>query len=410
MNFPALQNKNFRIYISGQSISLIGTFMQQLAMSWMIYRLTESPKWLGIAGFTAQIPTLIFGLFTGVIVDHVNRHRLLMMTQCLAALQAITLAVLTLTGTVALWHLLVLEFFLGTVNAFELTARQAFVVQLVDNKKDLPNAITINSSVIQLSRLLGPAIGGSLIAIIGEGMCFLINGISYISVFIALYFMKVKKYVPPKFERNQFFNEMGVGFKTIFTNPNNRAIVVFLLVISFFGMPYAAFFPALAQKAVHPGAQALGWISSCVGVGSLTSALYLSTKKGAPTLAKIASFAAFVFAIALLSISFLSSFAIILFFVFLTGATLVLQLASCNIMIQSTIDDDKRGRVMSIFNISLLGVAPLGSLLMGYVAEHLTLEIAMLINAIFCLLGALYFLSKSNTVDQYVLSKYAKNL
>lgn len=407
MIFPALENKNFRIYIGGQSISLIGTFMQQLAMSWMIYHLTQSPKWLGIAGFTAQIPTLIFGLFSGVIVDHVNRHRLLMLTQCLAALQAITLAVLTLTGTVALWHLLALEFFLGTVNAFELTTRQAFVVQLIDNKKDLPNAITINSSVIQLSRLLGPAIGGSLIAIIGEGMCFLINGISYLSVFFALYSMKVKEYIPPKFERNKFLHELNVGFKTIYSNPNNRAIIIFLLIISFFGMPYAAFFPALAQKAANPSAQALGWISSCVGVGSLMSALYLSTRKGSPTYAKVASFAAFLFAIALLSISFLNSFAIILFFVFLTGATLVLQLASCNIMIQSTIDDDKRGRVMSIFNISLLGVAPLGSLLMGYVAEHLSLEKAMLINAIFCLLGALYFLSKSNKVNEYVATKTA---
>lgn len=407
MAFPALENKNFRIYIGGQSISLIGTFMQQLAMSWMIYRLTESPKWLGIAGFTGQIPTLIFGLFSGVIVDHFNRHRLLMLTQCLAALQALVLAALTLSGTVALWHLLVLEFFLGTVNAFELTARQAFVVQMVEKKKDLPNAIMINSSVIQLSRLLGPAIGGSLIAIIGEGMCFLINGISYISVFLALYFMKVKKYIPPKFERNQFLREMNVGFKTIFSHPNNRSIIIFLLIISLFGMPYASFFPALAQKAAHPGAQALGWISSCVGVGSLLSALYLSTLKGSPTLAKLAALAAFVFSIALLSISFLNSFAMILFFVFLTGATLVLQLASCNIMIQSTIDDDKRGRVMSIFNISLLGVAPLGSLLMGYVAEHLSLEKAMLINAVFCLLGAVYFLSKSDKVNEYVRSKTA---
>lgn len=405
MNFPALKNKNYRIYIGGQSLSLIGTFMQQLAMSWMIFKLTNSPMWLGIAGFCAQIPMFLFGLFAGIIVDHVNRHKLLMWTQALAAIQALLLAALTLSGTVTIYHLLALEFFLGTVNAFDMTTRQAFVVELIENKKDLPNAIAINSSVMNLSRLLGPAIGGSMIAFIGEGMCFLLNGISYISVLTALYFMKVKSYVPPKFRINETLKELNIGFEAIFKNPHNRAIIFFLTFVSFFGMPYTAFFPALAQKAHNANASALGLIGSCVGVGSLISALYLSSRRGKPTLAKSVAISSVVFAFTLILISRVSFFPIILLGVFMTGMTLVMQLASCNTMIQSTVDDDKRGRVMSFFNVSLLGITPIGSLLMGYTAEHLSLETALLINGCFCLIGALLFWRKSVVINDYIENK-----
>lgn len=404
MNFPALENKNYRIYISGQFVSLIGTSMQQLAMSWMIYKLTNSPMWLGLAGFSAQIPMFIFGLFAGVIVDHVDRHKLLIWTQALAALQAIILAILTFTGHVSLAHLIILDFTLGTINAFDMTTRQAFVVQMVKSKKDLPNAIAINSSVMNLTRLLGPAIAGGMIALVGEGMCFLINGISYIAVLLALLNLQVEKYTPPAFHHTKIISNLKVGYEAIFKNENNRAILFFLVFISLFGIPYTTFFPAIAAKA-GGGSQALGWISSSVGIGSLISALYLSNRRGAPTLAKIVAGAGIAFSIFLIILSRLDNFQFILFSVFTTGMSMMLQLASSNTMIQSTADDDKRGRMMSFFNVGLLGIAPFGSLLMGFSAEHLGLHTALLINGVICLIGALIFYQKAPKINEYVLSK-----
>ncbi len=358
MHFPALEHKEYRVYISGQFISLIGTSMQQLAMSWMIYRLTNSPMWLGIAGFSAQLPMFIFGLFAGVIVDHVDRHKLLIWTQGLAALQAFALAALTLSGKVTLAHLIILDFTLGTINAFDMTTRQAFIVQIVKNKKNLPNAIAINSSVINLTRLLGPAVAGTMIALVGEGMCFLFNGLSYIAVLTALLIMKVDPWTPPEFHRNKIVSGLKVGYEAIFKNSNVRSILFFLAFISLFGIPYTTFFPAIAGKVPNGGANALGWISSCVGVGSLLSALWLSSRKGAPTLARIVGGGGIAFSFFLIVLSRLDNFHFILFSVFTTGMSMMLQLASSMTMVQSTVDDDKRGRVMSFFNVSLLGIAP----------------------------------------------------
>lgn len=379
--------------------------MQQLAMSWMIYRLTNSPMWLGFAGFSAQLPMFIFGLFAGVIVDHVDRHKLLIWTQALAAVQAILLAVLTFTGHVTLAHLIILDFTLGTINAFDMTTRQAFVVQMVGSKKDLPNAIAINSSVINLTRLLGPAIAGAMIAFVGEGMCFLINGISYIAVLLALMNLKVTPYAPPAFNPRKIFSNFKVGYEAIFKNEHMRAVIFFLTFISLFGIPYTTFFPAIAAKVPGGGARALGWISSCVGIGSLVSALYLSNRRGAPTLARIVGGAGIAFSIFLIILSRLDHFQFILFSVFTTGMSMMLQLASSNTMIQSTVDDDKRGRVMSFFNVALLGIAPFGSLLMGFSAEHLSLHTALLINGVICLIGASLFFKKAPMINEYILSK-----
>lgn len=407
MAFPALQHKDYRIYISGQFISLLGTSMQQLAMSWMIFKLTNSPMWLGIAGFSAQLPVFIFGLFAGVIVDHVNRYKLLLLTQILACVQAFILAALTFSGKITLTQLIILDFTLGTINAFDLTTRQAFIVQIVKSKKDLPNAIAINSSVNNLTRLIGPAFAGLMIATVGEGMCFLINGFSYVGVISALLFLKVAPHVPKEFHRKKIISSLKVGYEATFKNESIRNILMFLAFISLFGIPYTTFFPAIAAKVPNGGANALGWITSCVGVGSFISALYLSNRKGQPTLAKVVAGSGIAFSLFLIILSRLDNFQFILFSVFTTGLTMMLQLASSNTMIQSTVDDDKRGRVLSFFNVSLLGMAPFGSLLMGFSAEHLGLHTALLINGIICLIGATYFLKKAGKIDDYVRMKTA---
>lgn len=406
MAFPALKHRNYRVYISGQFISLMGTSMQQLAMSWMIYRMTNSPMWLGIAGFSAQIPMFIFGLFAGVIVDHVDRKKLLIWTQILAGLQAFVLAALTFSGEITLAQLLILDFTLGTINAFDMTTRQAFVVQVVKGKQDLPNAIAINSSVTNLTRLLGPAFAGAMIAMVGEGMCFLINGVSYIAVLIALLYLKVDPHIPVEFHARKVMSGLKVGFDATFKNESIRNILLFLGFISLFGIPYTSFFPAIAAKVPNGGANALGWITSCVGIGSFLSALYLSNRKGLPTLARIVGASGIAFSLFLIVLSRLDNFHFILFSVFTTGMTMMLQLASSNTMIQSTVDDDKRGRVLSFFNVSLLGIAPFGSLIMGFSAEHLGLHTALLINGLVCLVGAsIFFLYKAQKINDYVLAR-----
>lgn len=405
MNFPALKHKNYRIYISGQFISFMGTSMQQLAMSWMIYKLTNSPFWLGFAGFIAQLPMFLFGLFAGVIVDHVNRHKLLMWTQALAGLQALVLAALTFTGHITLAHLLILDFTLGTINAFDMTTRQAFVVQIVKGKQDLPNAIAINSSVTNLTRLLGPAFAGFLIAYVGEAWCFLINGISYIAVLAALFYMKVDPYIPVVFHPKKILTGLKVGFDSTFKNENTRNILFFLSFLSFFGMPYVVFFPAIAANIPNGGSHALGWITSAVGVGSFLSALYLSSRKNKPTLARIVGAAGMIFGLLLIILSRVNNFYFILFCVFSTGMAMMMQLASSNTMIQSTVDDDKRGRTLSFFNVSLLGVVPFGSLIMGYSAEYLGLHTALLINGIIMLIGASIFFTKGHKINEFVMMK-----
>jgi MFS family permease len=404
MALPALKHKNFRVYISGQFISLMGTSMQQLAMSWMIYRLTNSPMWLGIAGFSAQIPMFVFGLFAGVIVDHVDRRKLLIWTQVLAGLQAFVLAALTFSGKITLYELIILDFTLGTINAFDMTTRQAFIVQIVKGKKDLPNAVAINSSVNNLTRLLGPAFAGAMIAIVGEGMCFLINGISYIAVLIALLYLEVDKHIPVEFHAKKVLSGLKVGFDATYKNESIRNILLFLGFISLFGIPYTSFFPAIAAKVPNGGAHALGWITSCVGVGSFLSAIYLSNRQGRPTLGRVVGAAGIGFSIFLIILSRLDNFHFILLSVFTTGMTMMLQLASSNTMIQSTVDDDKRGRVLSFFNVALLGIAPFGSLIMGFSAEHLGLHTALLINGSICLMGALiFYIYKAKKINEYIL-------
>lgn len=400
---PALKHRNYRIYLSGQFVSLIGTWMQQLAMSWMIYKLTKSTMWLGIAGFSAQIPMFIFGLFAGVIVDHVNRHKLLIWTQMLSAVQAFILAALTLSGKINLTELIILDFTLGTINAFDMTTRQAFIIQMVKDKKDLPNAIALNSTVINMTRLIGPAIAGIMIATFGEGMCFLINGCSYIAVLIALLNIKVDAQVKVHFNQKKIMESLKVGYHATFNNKTISTILFFLSFMSLFGMPYTTLFPALAAKVSNGGAHTLGWLTSCVGVGSLVSALYLVNRKGPPTLAKIVGCAAVAFAFFIMILSRLDNFHFILFSVFTTGMSMMLQLSSTNAMVQSVVDDDKRGRIMSFFNVALLGVVPFGSLLMGFLAEHVGIHNALLINGGICLIGALFYLRRAPAIDKYIL-------
>lgn len=401
--FPALKHRNYKIYLSGQFVSLIGTWMQQLAMSWMVYRLTNSAFWLGVSGFSSQIPMFIFGLFAGVIVDHVDRHKLLIWTQSLSALQAFALAALTFSGKINLTELILLNFTLGIINCFDITGRQSFVVQMVKNKEDLPNAIALNSSIVNMTRLIGPAIAGATIATVGEGMCFLLNGISYIAVLIALFSIRVDKLKKKKFKIKKIFESISVGYHSTFDNSSIKAVILFVAFISFFGSPYINIFPALAASLPNGGAHTLGWISAATGLGSLVGALYLTYRKGPPDLGAIIAFGGLNMGAFLIVLSRVHVLPFVLVSVFMTGLGMMLQMSSTNTIIQTLVEDDKRGRVISFLTLALFGTAPFGSLLMGSMAEHLGLANTFLINGSICLIGAYFFIKQAPSINAHII-------
>ena len=402
--FPALKHRNYKIYISGQFISLIGTWMQQLAMSWMIFRLTNSAFWLGISGFASQIPLFLFGLFAGAIVDRIDRHKLLIWTQSLSAIQAFILAGLTFSGKITLTHLVILNVTLGIINCFDITGRQSFVVQLVKDKKDLPNAIAINSSVVNMTRLIGPMVAGATIALFGEGMCFLLNGLSYLSVLIALFTIKIDKVKKLKFNINKIFDNINVGYRSTFENPSISTVIQFVAFTCFFATPYVNFLPALATKFHNGGAHLLGWISASTGLGSLVAALYLSYRKGPPDLGGVIGFGALIMGFSLASLAFFNNLAIVLFIVVMIGLGMMLQLISTNTVIQTLVEDDKRGRVMSFLTFALFGTSPFGSLLMGSMSEHLNLDNTFIINGTICFIGSLFFIKRSPKINAHIIA------
>jgi MFS family permease len=401
--FPALKHRNYKIYLSGQFVSLIGTWMQQLAMSWMVFRLTKSAFWLGVSGFSSQIPMFIFGLFAGVIVDHVDRHKLLIWTQSLSALQAFTLAGLTFTGKINLTELILLNFTLGCINCFDITGRQSFVVQMVKNREDLPNAIALNSSIVNMTRLIGPAIAGAAIASVGEGMCFLLNGVSYLAVLIALFSIKVEKVKRLKFNVYKIFDHIRVGYHSTFDNEAISAVILFVAYISFFGSPYINVFPALAASFPGGGAHTLGYLSAGAGLGSLVGALYLAYRKGPPDLGGIIAFGGLNMGAFLLALGLVREFPLVLICVFMSGMGLMLQMSATNTIIQTLVEDDKRGRVISFLTLALFGTAPFGSLLMGSMAEHYGLSVTFIINGVFCLVGAYLFIRKATMINDQVI-------
>jgi MFS family permease len=407
--FPALKHRNYKIYLTGQFVSLIGTWMQQLAMSWMVYKLTNSAFWLGVSGFSSQIPLFIFGLFAGVIVDHVDRHKLLIWTQSLSALQAFILAALTFSGKINLTELIILNISLGCINCFDITGRQSFVVQMVKNKKDLPNAIALNSSIVNLTRLIGPAIAGASIAIVGEGACFLINGLSYIAVLIALFSIKVDKIKSKKFNAKKIFESISIGYHATFGNSSIKAVILFVAFISFFGSPYFTLFPALAASLPNGGAHTLGWISSATGLGSLVGALYLAYRKGPPDLGGIIAFGGLNMGVFLMVLSRVSDLPFVLLAVFMAGFGIMLQMSSTNTIIQTLAEDEIRGRVISFLTLGLFGTAPFGSLLMGFMAEHLGLGTTFLINGTFCTIGSYFFIKQANSINAHIIEHVKNN-
>ncbi len=388
----ALRSRNYRLFVAGQGVSLVGTWMQQVAMSWLVYRLTGSAMLLGVVGFTSQIPTIFISLFAGVLADRWDRRRLLIATQTLAMLQAAFLAFVVLTGLVQVWHIILLSLVLGIVNAFDIPIRQSFVVEMVENKEDLGNAIALNSSMVNGARLIGPSIAGLLVASFGEGICFLLNAISYLAVIVAIAAMHIPnsstKYFRPK--RN-ILQELNEGILYVYKFGPIRSILLLIALVSLMGMPYSVLVPVFAKEILHGGVHTFGFLMTAAGCGALVGTLYLASRQSVLGLGRIIVIATILFSTGIVTFALSSYFILSLAAMTVAGFGGMTLVASCNTVLQTILDEDKRGRVMSFFTIAFMGVAPFGSLGAGSMAGFIGPRDTLLIGGIGCLIGAMIF-------------------
>jgi MFS family permease len=404
---PALRSRNYRLFFAGQGISLIGTWMTQLATIWLVYSLTKSPLMLGVVGFSSQIPSFFLTPFGGVFVDRFSRHRTLIGTQILAMVQSLALAVLALTGVIQVWHIIALSLFQGFITAFDAPARQAFVPELVERREDLANAIAINSTMFNGARLIGPAIAGLLLARVGAAYCFLIDGVSYIAVIIALLAMRIKpiKTVESNINPLQRIKE---GFEYAFGFPPIRAILLLSALVSFMGLQYTVLVPIFAEEIFKGGAETLGFLMAASGVGALAGGIYLVTRKTVVGLGQVIVLAPATLGIGLIAFAFSRFLPLSLFTMLFIGLGTILQVAASNTVLQTIVEDDKRGRVMSFFSMSFLGVIPFGSLLGGALANRIGAPNTLIIDGIACILGFIFFAKQLPALKQMVIPVYQK--
>ena len=392
--FRSLRYRNYRLFFSGQSLSLIGTWVQRIAIPWLVYRLTGSAFLLGFVGFAGQIPTFILAPFAGVLTDRLNRYHIMIVSQILSMIQALALALLFFTNTIEVWNVLLLSVIQGCINAFDTPARQSFVIEMVEDKNDIGNAVALNSSMFNGARLVGPSIAGVLIASLGEGACFLINGISYIFVVISLLLMKVKPQEKKKTKDTNIIKEFKEGFTYTFGFPPIRSIIILLTLISLMGMPFSVLMPIFAKDIFHGGSHIFGFLMGASGVGALIGAAYLASRKSVVGLDKLIPLAAVVFGLGLVCFSLSSSFPLSIILMIITGVGMMMQTACSNTILQTISDNDKRGRVMSFYTMAFMGTAPIGSFLAGSMASMIGAPATLLIGGIACVIGALVFAQK----------------
>ena len=386
----ALRSRNYRLFFSGQGVSLVGTWITRIATSWLVYRLTGSELLLGVVGFCGQIPTLVLAPFTGVLVDRWDRHRILVWTQALSMLQSLALAVLALAGIITVSEILVLQVAQGMINSFDTPARQAFVVEMIEDRADLPNAIALNSSMVNASRIVGPSIGGILIAAFGEGWCFMLDAISYVAVIASLLMMTVVR-TEREPRTTRAVDELRAGWDYVTHSHPIRIALLMLALVSIMGMPYTVLMPVIASAVLHGGAHTLGFLMTASGTGALLGALYLASRSSVLGLGSVIAIATAVFGGGLcvfgLSHVLWLSLAILPFI----GAGFMIQMASTNTVIQTIVEERLRGRVMAFYTMAFLGTAPIGSLLAGVVAARIGASNTIIGGGVLTMLAAIWF-------------------
>jgi len=403
--FRSLKYPNYRLFFAGQSISLVGTWVQRMALPWLVYSQTKSVFMLGFVTFMGQIPTFLLAPFAGVLSDRFNRYYMLIGLQTLAMAQAIVLAILVLTNRIELWQIIALSGLLGCINAFDIPTRQSFVVKMVNDKADLSNAIALNSSMVNGAKLLGPSIAGILIATVGEGYCFLINAISYVFVILSLLLMKIGP-IEKRLRKTNLFSDLKDGFSYAFGFVPICYIILLLALVSIMSMPYLVLMPVIAKEMLHGTSRTYGFLMGASGAGALAGALYLASRKSVLGLGKIIPMATFVLSIGIIGFAFSRNVYISIAFLVITGLGLMLQLASSNTIIQTIVAEDKRGRVMSIYTMAFMGTAPFGSFMAGSLAKLIGASFTLLIGGLVCMAGAVLFYLKLPEIRRNVRPIY----
>ncbi len=386
----ALRHRNFKLFVGGQSISLIGTWMTRLATSWLVYRLTHSALLLGLVGFTGQILTFLLAPFAGVWIERMDRRKLLVWTQVAAAVQSLLMAALTLAKVITIKEIIALSVLQGLINAFDMPARQAFTVQMVEDRADLGNAIALNSSMVNVARLIGPALAGIVIGAVGEGWCFLIDGVSYFAVIVSLEMMRVK---PLEIKRHSatMLAQMREGWDYVAGFRPIRTVLLLFAILSLMGWPYTVLLPIFAGQVLHGGPHTLGFLTGASGVGALFAALQLATRKSVVGLTRQIQIAAGLFGLGLILFGLSHVLWLSLLLMPVVGWGMMTGLASSNTIIQTLVPEDKRGRVMSYYTMAFVGMAPFGSLLAGGLAHWLGAPRTVMLTGAMCIAGAAWY-------------------
>jgi len=393
----SFKERDFRLFFSGQFVSMTGTWMQMTAQVWLVYRLTESSFMLGLTGFAGQVPVLLFALFGGALADRCDRRRLLLWTQAFSLLQATLLAVLTLSGTVQISHILALAFMLGTINAFDVPARQSFLVEIVEHE-DLPNAIALNSTLVNSSRMVGPALAGWLIEGWGEGACFALNAASFLAVLWSLWAIRPRPSRPRQHEPALDSIRRGLSYAA--SHPRMRAALLLVAGVSLFGMPYNLLLPVFAKEVLHGGAQTLGWLAAATGLGAVAGALSLARREGTAGLERTIGLSAVGFGLGLGLFSRAQSLPAALLLMAACGWAVMHVIAGTNTLLQSLTSDEMRGRVMSLFTMVFFGMFPFGSLLIGAAAKRFGAPSAVLGAGLACMACGAWHLAAEKEAPQ----------
>ncbi len=404
----ALRSRNYRLFFTGQSVSLVGTWVTRIATSWLVYQLTGSAWWLGLVGFVGLLPTLVVAPVAGVLVDRWDRRRVLVATQALSLLQSVVLAALVFTHTVTVAHIMWLQLVQGLVNALDTPARQAFVVQMVDDRADLPNAIALNSSMFNGTRVIGPAIGGALLATAGAGWCFALDAVSYVAVLASLLLMHMPARTAAPATRGlaAVVAELREGVHYAARFPPVRNLLLLIALLGVFGMPYTTLMPEVASKVLHGGPHLLGWLMTAGGVGALGGALYLAGRPSVVGLGRVIGAGGIATGAALVAFSFAHTAWLALALLTLVGGAFMVTTASCNTILQTILPEALRGRVMALYTVAFLGTAPIGSLLAGGLAARMGTPLTILAGAVGCLLAGVWFARQRKAFSAHIRPIY----
>ncbi|MCE5321147.1 MAG: MFS transporter [Bacteroidales bacterium] len=393
--FSSLRSRNYRLYFFGQGFSLIGTWMQNIALSWLVYRLTGSVFLLGLIGFTTQIPTFILTPFTGVLTDRYNRHKIMVLAQVFFMLQAFAMAFLVLFNLIDVWHIIVLSLVFGVISAFDAPARQSLVIDLIDKPEDLGNAIALNSALFNGARLIGPAIAGLTIAAVGEGICFLLNALSFLAVIIAL--MQIK--IPHKLavtSSTPFGKSFREGLNYTFRTQSIRKLILLLAMMSLAAFPFIVLLPAYAKEVLGGGSETLGFLMSALGGGALVGALYMASRRSVKGLDKIISVNTVLLGASIVLTAFSHSIFLSLTSLAISGLTMILALSSINTLLQTTTEESKRGRVMSFYAMALMGTQPIGNLIAGSIASGTGIPVTLILGGTITVGAGIWYFNRSS--------------